>query len=237
MAENRVRADMRYLKIAGLTVLLAVMAASSGAAHSLKQLENQLGDREKYFQPLDKPAPDFELRDADGRAVRLADFRGKVVVLHFIYTNCPDVCPLHAERIADIQRMINQTPMKDQVRFVSVTTDPENDTPNVLRDYGPTHGLDAVNWKFLTSGPDRPAATRALAERFGHKFIKQAKGYQLHSVVTHVIDREGKLRANFYGLRFDPTSLVLLVNALTNGTHRPERRSDPTLWERFRNLF
>lgn len=92
--------------------------------------------------------------------------RGQVIVLNFIYATCPDVCPLHAERIADIQAMINSTPMRDRVRFVSVTTDPENDTPQVLHDDGPAHGLDPANRVFLTSGPERPAATRRLAERY-----------------------------------------------------------------------
>ena len=171
------------------------------AAHSLDELEGQLGDREKYFQPIGKEAPDFALQDADGRAVALQDLRGKVVVLHFIYTSCPDVCPLHAERIAKIQEMVNQTPMRELVQFVTITTDPEHDTPEVMREYGSAHGLDPVNWMFLTSGPDRPEdTTRKLAERFGHTFTETEDGYQIHGVVTHVIDREGRWQANFHGL-------------------------------------
>uniref|UniRef100_UPI0013D81A57 SCO family protein n=2 Tax=Pseudomonadota TaxID=1224 RepID=UPI0013D81A57 len=76
------------------------------------------------------------------------------VVLHFIYTSCPDVCPLHAEKIAEIQKMVNSTPMKDQVVFTSITTDPSKDTPDVLKAYGPAHGLDPVNWLFLTTTQD-----------------------------------------------------------------------------------
>ncbi len=181
--------------------------------------EPRLVDREKYFQPLNRSAPDFTLQDADRRTVRLADYRDKVVVLHFIYNRCPDVCPLHAERIAEVQEMVNQTRMKDMVQFVSVTTDPENDKAKVLRDYGPAHGLDPTNWIFLTSDPDRPAMTRELAKRYGHKFTKLEDGYQLHGVVTHVIDREGRWRANFHGLKFQPTNLVLFLNTLVNGVN------------------
>src|SRR3546814_4762591 len=61
--------------------------------------------KEKFFQPVDKEASDFTLRNAGGETVRLVDLRGKVVVLHFIYAGCPDVCPLHAEKIAEIQEM------------------------------------------------------------------------------------------------------------------------------------
>jgi protein SCO1/2 len=103
---------MQRLKpIAAILVLLAA-SASTVAAHSLDELEAQLRDREKYFQPIGKEAPDFTFQDAEGRAFSLEDLGGKVVVLHFIYMNCPDVCPLHAERIAEIQKMVNQTPMR-----------------------------------------------------------------------------------------------------------------------------
>jgi protein SCO1/2 len=84
-------------------------AATAAQAHSLKELETALKSREQYFQPIGKDAPTFSLQDAKGHPVSLKDFRNKVIVLHFIYTHCPDVCPLHAERIADIQSLINQS--------------------------------------------------------------------------------------------------------------------------------
>ena len=221
-----------------LTLALGTATLTSAGAHSLKEFEGQLGDRERYFQSLDKETPDFELQDVDGRTVRLADFQDKVVVLHFIYTNCPDICPLHAERIAEIQEMINQTPMRDQVRFVSVTTDPVNDIPDVLRDYGPDHGLDPVNWVFLAGGPGTPEnTTRNLAKRFGHKFIKLDDSYQKHNIVTHVIDRKGRWRANFYGLKFKPTNLVLFINALVNDVDNGHGNEAQSLWDKIWNLF
>ena len=214
--------------------ILALVAAFVPAAwaHSLDGVESLLGDKEKYFQPIDKPAPNFTLRTADGRVVRLADLRGKVVVLHFIYTSCPDVCPLHAERIADIQAMVNDTPMKDRVTFVTVTTDPARDTPEVLRGYGPAHGLDPVNWLFLTTTEDqREDTTRKLAEAFGHKFTKTDGGLQMHGIVTHVIDKEGRWRANFHGLKFEPINLVTFVNALTNDFERPHDHGQESWWD------
>jgi protein SCO1/2 len=228
---------MQSLKPMAASLALLAVSASPLAAHSLDELEAQLGDREQYFQPIGKEAPDFTLEDAEGRAVGMQDLRGKVVVLHFVYTSCPDVCPLHAERIAEIQEMVNRTPMRELVQFVTVTTDPEHDTSEVLREYGPTHGLDPVNWMFLTSGPGRPEdTTRKLAERFGHKFTKTEDGYQIHGVVTHVIDREGRWQANFHGLKFDPTNLVVYVNALTNA-HGGEGHPAPGWWEQIRSLF
>lgn len=158
------------LSIAAAGLALIAGAASPVTAHSLKELEDQLQARERYVEIVHRPAPDFALSDAEGRSVRLSDFKGKVVVLNFIYASCPDVCPLHSEAIATLQEAVNGTPMKDLVRFVSITTDPERDTPAVLKAYGPTHGLDPANWVFLTSGPDRPTATRELAGRYGLKF-------------------------------------------------------------------
>ena len=202
--------------------LAAAIAGSEAAAHSMQELEGELRERARYFQPLEgRAAPGFTLRDADGREVSLGDFRGKAVVLHFIYASCPDACPLHADLVARIQAMVSRTPMRDLVQFISITTDPVNDTPEVLRAYGPAHGLDSANWVFLTSGPERPEATRELVERFGHKFSETEGGAQVHSVVTHVIDREGRWRANVHGLEFEPVNLVTYLNALTNDHHGP----------------
>ena len=222
-----------------LFVLLSVVAPVFPlAAHSLEELQGQLGDREKYFQPVGKEAPEFTLEDAKGRAVTLQDLRGKVVVLHFVYTSCPDVCPLHAERIAEIQEMVNRTPMRELVQFVTITTDPEHDTPEVMRDYGPAHDLDPGNWMFLTSGLDRPEdTTRKLAERFGHTFSKTEDGYQVHGVVTHVIDREGRWQANFHGLEFEPTNLVVYVNALVNDAGTSHAHEPQSFWEALRGWF
>jgi len=203
--------------IFGLTMAMAVQAPAS--AHSLKELEDQLTARERYIQVVNRPAPDFTLRDADGHATSLKDLRGKVVVLYFIYASCPDVCPLLSEKIADIQQQINTTPMRDIVEFVAVTTDPERDTPDVLRGYGHAHGLDSANFLFLTSGIDHPAATRELAKAYGLEFTPMSDGTLMHGLVTHVIDKSGNLRARFHGLRFKNISLILYVNALTNDTH------------------
>ena len=230
---------MKIARACILVLLLAAALVRPASSHSLTEFEQQLALREKYFQPIDKTAPDFTLQDADGHVFRLADFRGKVVVLHFIYTHCPDECPLHAERIATIQTMVNETPMKAQVQFISITTDPAVDRGALLRTYGAQHGLDPVNWLFLTTTDDEPEdTTRRLAEAFGHKFTKTADGYQMHGIVTHVIDREGHWRGNFHGLQFDPVNLVLLVNALANDVH-PQNPpvTAKGFWDRLWGLF
>jgi protein SCO1/2 len=195
--------------IAGLPVL----------GHSLDEVEKALGEREFYLEVVNRPAPGFNLQDSEGRSYSLDDFRDKVVVLWFVYASCPDVCPLHSERIAEIQENINRTPIRDLVQFITVTTDSERDSGDVLRSYGPQHGLDASNWLFLTNGTDRSSETRLLAEQYGLKFTLQDGGYQMHGIVTHIIDKSGRLRARYHELKFDDTNLIVHVNALTNDYH------------------
>lgn len=230
-----------WIGLLGSLIAVAALTATfaqDARAHSLDEVDAMLQGDEKYFQQIDKPTPDFTLRSADGRTVRHADLIGKVVVLHFIYTSCPDVCPLHAEKIAEIQKMVNGTPMKDQVTFVSITTDPRKDMPDVLRAYGPAHGFDPVNWLFLTTTPDQPEdTTRKLAEAFGHKFSLTDDGYQMHGIVTHVIDKEGRWRANFHGLKFEPINFVTFVNALTNNVERPHHEQDQGWLAKLKGLF
>jgi len=206
-------------------------------AHSVKDVETLLDEKEQFFQAVDKDAPSFRLQDADGKAVTSSDLHGKFLVVNFIYTGCPDVCPLHAERIAEIQEMVNDTPMKEMVRFVTITTDPTNDAGKVLQDYGALHGLDPVNWMFLTTAPGQPEdTTRRLAEAFGHKFTKTDDGYQMHGIVTHVVDRDGRWRANFHGLRFSKTNFVVFLNALTNA-QVPHAHKESNLWHRITDWF
>lgn len=228
---------MRLCHLA-LAACLAGAAGWSGPAlaHSLDKLQSTLGERETYFQLVDKPAPEVRLQDADGREVELADFRGEVVVLHFVYMSCTDTCPIHAAHLAQVQAMVNQTPMADRVRFLTITTDPGNDTPELLRQYGPERGLDPANWMALTTRPDQPEdATRRLAEAFGHRFAKLPGGEQVHGEVTHVIGPDGRWAANFHGLQFDPANLVLFINGLlhdADGGHAQE-----SWWERLRSWF
>jgi len=217
-------------------VLAPVTAAL--AHHPGANLDAVMGDKEKFFQAVDLAAPAFELVDAKGEPVRLGDFAGKIVVVNFIYAGCLDVCPLHSEKIAEVQGLINASPMKDRVQFLSITTDPDRDTPDVLAAYGEGHGLDAANWMLLTRSPGMPEdTTRRIAKSFGLEFTETPDGQQMHGIVTHVIDRDGRLAARFHGLRFESVNLVLYINALTNNARAPAPRENKRLWERVLEWF
>lgn len=220
--------------ILSMFVLTLALAPRAGA-HSLEELEKALSERESFVEFRNEAAPEFTLQDADGHPVRLGDFRGKVVILNFIFASCTDVCPLQSERIAAIQKDVNQTPMRELVQFLTITTDPERDTAEVLKPYGSIHGLDPVNWVFLTSGAERPDETRSIAMRYGLRFTPTPDGQFMHGVVTHLVDKEGLLRARYHGLKFDPTNFIVHVNALVNDFHKPHE--EPSLWTRLRRWF
>ena len=220
-----------------LALLAVPVFTSQSVAHSLAELSQEFVTDEKFFQPVDEEAPGFTLQDADGHSVSLADFRGKVVVLDFIYTNCPDFCPLHAEKIAGVQRMVNITPMKNMVEFISISTDPSHDFGPVLKDFGSNHGLDPVNWVFLTAAPNASEdSTRVLAKSYGAEFKVMPNGDQMHGVVTSVIRADGQLVARFHSLKFENLSLVKFVNALVNDHHALSHVA-PSVWERLKSWF
>ena len=95
--------------------------------------------------PVIGPAPDFDLTSQDGKRVTLADLRGKVVAVTFIFTMCPDICPMLTSNMAQVQEMLGADFGKS-VAFVSITIDPENDTPEVLKDYAEAFGADPEGW-------------------------------------------------------------------------------------------
>jgi protein SCO1/2 len=208
----------RYFVLAMVVVSL-VSSRQPAQAHTLADLEEVLGKQELYVELTNRPAPEFALQDSAGHQVRLNDFRGKVVILNFIYASCKEACPLQSDVIALVQRAVNDGPARDKVQFVTITTDPERDSPEVLEAHGRTHFLEPVNWVFLTSGPAKPNETRALGERYGLKFTLVADGDFIHGVVTHVIDQNGLLRARFHGLKFDPANFVDYVVGLSTGDY------------------
>src|SRR3546814_15439566 len=109
----RRRFPIKRRDLARALFVVAASAAPAAAHHPGADLDRVMGSKEKYFQLIDKPAPAFELLGAGENAVTLADFTDKIVVLPFVYARCPDVCPLHPEKIQEVQAKVNLSPMKD----------------------------------------------------------------------------------------------------------------------------
>jgi cytochrome oxidase Cu insertion factor (SCO1/SenC/PrrC family) len=111
--------------------------------------------------PIYASVPDFALSDQRGRPVRRADVEGKVWIASFIFTNCPDECPLMTAEMAQIQADFVYVP---DLRLVSISVDPERDNPAVLAQYADRFNADPERWLFLTG--DKQAVYRLVREGF-----------------------------------------------------------------------
>jgi protein SCO1 len=177
-----------------LIVLLAVGWQAPVLSHKVEE-----GERLSKIGP----APEFILTAQDGRQVALKELRGKVVVVTFIYTACADACPLLTAKMAALQDDLGSD-FGSKVFFVSITVDPERDTPEVLTRYALAHGANFAGWAFLTGMPDE---IRTVARRDGIYYKKHASGDVDHTFLTSLVDRRGTLRVQYMGIRFDPDEL------------------------------
>ncbi len=138
--------------------------------------------------PSPDPSYDFTLQSASG-PVNLSDFRGKVVVLYFGYTFCPDVCPTTMTELAKTMKLLGSK--ADNVQVVMVSVDPERDTPDKLEEY--VRGFDPA-FIGLTGTPDQIAEVTA---RYGVYYARHegSDGYLIdHTATVMVVDTEGRLK-------------------------------------------
>jgi protein SCO1/2 len=145
-------------------------------------------------------APEFALISQDGAPVKLADYRGKVVAVTFIFTLCADTCPVLTPMMSFVQDQLGAN-FGEKIHFVSITVDPERDTPEVLKEYAQAFGANLSGWSFLTGTPD---AIRDVTRRYGIFAAKTANGSIDHTFLTSIIDQRGILRVQYLGVRFDP---------------------------------
>jgi protein SCO1/2 len=161
--------------------------------------------------PLGAPVPDFTLVDQAGHNVTLSQLAGKVLVSSFIYTSCPlpNYCFRLSNNLGRLQKRFADRMGRDLV-LLSVSIDPVHDTPDVLAKYAATWKADAGSWHFLT-GPE-PEVKR-ICHSFGVNFWPD-EGALTHSLHTIIIDRQGKLAANFEGNEFTAEQLGDFVEAV-----------------------
>lgn len=134
----------------------------------------------------------FRLRDFNGQERSLGDFKGKVVVMFFGYTQCPDVCPTTLAEMAQVKRLLGEEGDKFQLLFVSV--DPERDTPEMLKEYMGNFDPD-----FLGLLPDSPHELEQMTRDFKIYYAKvqgsRPDTYTIdHTASAYVFDQQGKLR-------------------------------------------
>ena len=161
--------------------------------------------------------PDVKLVNQDGRPLSLRQFKGRALVVTFIYTRCPlpDYCPLLSANFAQLNSALaGDAALGRRAHLLSVTLDPEYDRPGVLRGYGATYaGGRFDNWDFATGEPDE---VRRLAEFFGLTY--KAEGDQvIHSLRTAVVTPGGKLFKIYRGNEWKPDEVLSDLKNLPGG--------------------
>jgi len=192
----------------GIAILLAALACQGRAAPAPTPTEGpspgvthpeiagrRIVKREVVDPPV--PAPEFRLTDRSGQLLSLSDLRGKIVVLSFIYTHCPDACPLLAANYVQLQREFPDALDRGDLALVFITTDPERDTPERLQQY--TQGMGG-KWYFLTGSF---AEVEKVWQAYGvHREVRERTKELVvyHSYKTFLIDRQGNIRIRHIGV-------------------------------------
>jgi protein SCO1/2 len=155
-------------------------------------------------------APEFTLTTQDGKRLSLKELRGKVVAVTFIYASCADTCPILTAKMAGLQAGLGPD-LGARVTFVSITVDPERDTPEVLKRYAEGHGAKMAGWAFLTG---TPAEIREVARTYGIYYKKMPRGDVDHTFLTSLVDQSGTLRVQYLGVRFDSEEMLRDLQSL-----------------------
>ena len=170
------------------------------------QLRQDTHSRGKHaYREVGEPGPDFSLFDQNGRVVQISRFRGKQILLNFIFTRCPvaTMCPAATAKMMAVQRLAREAGVPN-LELISITLDPAYDTPGVLKEYADLRGIDTTNFSFLT-GPE--TAIKDLLTQFG--VIAQFQGDILqHTLTTLLIDAQGRIAHRTDGSLWEPQDFV-----------------------------
>jgi protein SCO1/2 len=182
-----------------MTIRAVLILAFAVLAWSPSILAHEAADQQEQRLPTIGAAPAFALTSQDGAEVTLGSLHGKVIAVSFIYASCPDVCPMLTDKMARVQDALG-TDFGTEVAFVSITVDPQRDTPEVLKEYAEAFDAKLAGWSFLTG---TPAAVREVARRYGVAVAPAPDGQVDHTLLTTLVDRQGVMRVQYLGYRFD----------------------------------
>ncbi|MDX6693102.1 MAG: hypothetical protein QOF02_705 [Blastocatellia bacterium] len=164
--------------------------------------------------------PDFTLVNQDAKRISLRQYKGKALLLTFIYTRCPlpEYCTLMSDNFAAIDKELQQNPqLYSRTRLLSITIDPEHDQPKILRSYGAAHTGNYTSetfnhWQFATGTKDE---VKAIAQFFGLTYYAEADQI-VHSLRTAIIGPEGKVFKVYTGNDWKPEEVVQQLKAVTS---------------------
>jgi protein SCO1/2 len=194
------RTIRQYGRALGLVSLAAVLTLSA------------CGDREARG---DYPAangnnclPDVSLIDQHGSAVSLASLKGKPVLIDFIYTSCASTCPMLTAKMAAIAHQLGPALGAD-VTIVSISLDPEHDSPVALAKYAKSHDADGPGWIFLTGSP---AQIDQVLAQFKLRRMREGDGTITHSISAFLLGPDGHQLRQYNALDVSPDSVVADVD-------------------------
>ncbi|MBW8865157.1 MAG: SCO family protein [Verrucomicrobia bacterium] len=182
--------------IAGIGSWLAVIAFSHR-----EKLQGMAPDHSRYLQ-------DFSFTDSAGRNITRRDVDGKLLAVSFLFTSCSQTCPQVTHSMAEIQRLTTNAP---DVRLLSFTVDPRSDTPPVLAKWGTRFGADTNRWYLLTGDQGQ------LLDLIGTSFLAAETNNPFNSMPGNfggteriaVVDKQGRVRVFFDGLRLETPAAVV----------------------------
>ena len=176
---------LRFGILGGLGVMIAILGWAKLGPSSL---------------PLIGNVPSFSLVGADSRSITLEDLKGKVWVASFIFTKCSGICPIMMGQMHQLQSEFTD----HELRFVSITVDPEYDTPKVLAGFGSQHGVDSNRWLFLTGNKEAVFKIARNGFRLTTEDSQENQDEQiLHSPHFVLIDREAQIRGYYDGTNLE----------------------------------
>ncbi len=165
----------------------------------------------------DEPAPAFSLIDQQGRRTALTDFRGKVAIVTFLFTNCTDVCPVLPQILNRVDQLMTEDERK-KLAYVGISIDAKRDTPAQMQKFMRDHGLAESRWTLL--GGTVKELTKA-ANDYGVVVRPDPRLDFVHNTVFVLIDGKGRLRTEFHGLATPTDEIAKAARALFPLTPTP----------------
>ena len=182
------------------------VTSKSTVAAGANQLRQDTHARGKNaYREIGETVPDFALYDQSGRVVQSARFRGKQLMLNFIFTRCPiaTMCPAATSKMIAVQKLARESGVSN-LEMISISLDPAFDTPGVLGSYADSYRIDTKNFSLLT-GPE--SAIKDLLTQFG--VIAAFEGDILkHTLTTLLIDEKGTIAHRVDGSQWEPADFV-----------------------------
>ena len=190
----------------GLIQALAILPLVFGSV-GVDTLAHQTELKPVQRREVQIPIKDFTLVDQNSREFKFSQLAPRVVVVAFAYTTCPDVCPLITAALRQVQSGLTVEERR-KVFLLTITTDPEIDSPKILADYSKRYGAELATWSFLTGDP---TALQKVWKNFGVGVKRKGRGLVDHTPLTAVIDRQGKMRVAYVGPAPEAKAVLLDV--------------------------